>query len=207
MRAMVRKSYKNYPVYNNVWTAPAPTRVELKYDVGQVASAVPSAGSINLISTIANGSGSSDRIGRRIAYHDIEIKWEFGMSASHAYNNVKTYIIYDNSPNGAAPIWTDLFVTAVPYSVQNPDTKGRFKIIWESNFISYDATTATFARCWFNNGAGHKVLSLKGKSAQFLGTTAGIADIEKGAIYFCMISDQNNVVQCNFQNKIQYSDA
>lgn len=204
---MVRKTFKNYPVYNTVTTAPAPTRVELKYDIGQVVATLGNAGSVSLLSTIANGSGSSERIGKRIRFHDIEIIWEMTLAASHSLAHHKVWIVYDNSPNGILPNFTDIFTSQNAFTLANADTKGRFKILQEHRISSQDATASGFARCWFSNVSGHKVTSLKGKTAQFLGTTDSIADIEKGAIYVCYISDLTAVVTLNLQNKIQYSDA
>lgn len=202
-----KKFRRTLPLYNNVVTAPAPKRVELKYDIGQVNQLVTASGNINLLSTIANGTDVQDRIGRKISYHDIEIVWDLTMSASHSLSNHKMWIIFDNAPNGANPVWSDIFTSTVPYTLMNADQKGRFKVICEEEITTQDSTGATFARCWFENVHGHKVLSLKGKMAQFIGTSAGIASIDKGAIYMCVISDTAGSVTVNLQNKIQYSDA
>jgi len=207
-RTLVRKSYKTYPVYNNVTTAPAPTRVELKYDYGNIATfAVDSTPAVVLLTTIANGSGSSDRIGKRIQYHDIELSWMWLTNASHGYNAANFMIVYDNSPNGALPAYTDILDTSAVTSLTNPDTRGRFTILFRTNFTDTYVTTATQAVVAAQGAQyGHKVVKCK-KTAQFIGTDATIASIEKGAIYLITNSYSDNVVALEFTNMIQYSDA
>jgi len=193
--------------YNNVWTAPAPNRVELKYDVGQVTDPVLAAGEVRLLTTIANGAGADERIGRRIAYHDIEISWLYDQNAAHGVNYSKFWIVYDDSPVKALPAFTDIMVSAVPFTLQNPDTKGRFKIMYESMYTSYIDNTATQSAVVMQQASGHKVISLKGKTAQFTGITNTIGSIEKGAVYLVNVSYANAKDYFRFQNKIQYSDA
>jgi len=200
-----KKFRRTLPLYNNVVTAPAPKRVELKYDIGQVNQLVTATGNINLLSTIANGTDVQDRIGRKISYHDIEIIWDVNNAATHSLSNHKMWIIFDNAPNGANPVWSDIFTSTVPYTLMNADQKGRFKVICEEEIITWNDSTV--GQAVIDNVHGHKVLSLKGKNAQFIGTSAGISSIDKGAIYMCVISDAAGSVTVNLQNKIQYSDA
>jgi len=195
--------------FNNATTAPAPTRVELKYDYGFVTTApVDSTPSVTLLSTIANGTGSSDRIGKRIAYHDIEISWAWLYNADHSLNTAGFFIVYDNAPNGSLPAYTDIINDSSVTTLQNPDQRGRFKILFRTNFNSVDRTGATVARTAFQGPEfGHKIISLKGKGAHFIGTANTIASMEKGAIYLLTNSYADNVVALEFTNQIQYSDA
>jgi len=200
-----KKFKRTLPLYNNVVTAPAPKRVELKYDIGQTNQLVTVTGNINLLSTIPNGNDVQERIGRKISYHDIEILWSVNNIITHGLTNHKMWIIYDNAPNGSNPVWSDIFTSTVPYTLMNADQKGRFKVICEEEIITWNDSTS--GQSWIQNGMGHKVLSLKGKGAQFIGTGATIASIDKGAIYQCVISDGAGSVTVNLQNKIQFSDA
>jgi len=192
--------------YSTSVTAPAPTRVELKYDDGTLSGNISSTPQVNLLTTIPNGSGASERVGRRILYHDMQIQWVWRFAANHGGpNHARFSIVYDSSPNGVAPAYLDIFAINGVEALQNPDTRGRFKILYESKCVTYNDTTT--GEIQYNNMNGNKVISLKGKSCQFIGTGFTIADIEKGAIYLVTNSSQNNVVALDFTNRIQFSDS
>jgi len=207
-QAMIRKSFMSYPIYKQVATAPAPSRVELKYDDGIVSGAISSTPAIWLLSTIQNGSGSNERIGRRITYFNLEMSWIWRYSANHGGpNHARFTILYDSAPNGAFPSYTDMFVSTAVQTLTNPDTRGRFTVLFDSRCISgVNDPAATGDMAWTNFN-GHKVISLRGKHAHYIGTTDGIASMEKGAIYMVTNSYQNNVVAIDFSNRIQFSDA
>lgn len=205
----VRKSFRNYPIYQNVFTAPAPKTVELKYDGGIVETfAIDSTPEVILLSTIATGSGSSERIGKRIKFHDIEFKWAFLTNAVHNYNHVNFMIVYDKSPNGALPAYTDILTSSAVTSLPNADTRSRFQTLFEQRFCDSKQEAATFSAVWAGPGiSGHKIISLKGKHAHYIGTGAAITDIEQGAIYLVVNSYSDDVTAMEFTNRIQYSDA
>ena len=208
VRSVVRKSYANYPIYSAVPTAPAPSRVELKYDDGTLSGAVSNTPAVVVLSTIGNGSGSSERIGRRIRYENLEIGWIWRFAANHGGpNHCRFTIVYDNSPNGSIAAYTDMFVNTAVQSLQNPDTRGRFKFLYDSTAVSMvNDPVGTGSGNW-SNFSGHKVISLKGKQAHYIGTGNTITDMEKGAIYLVLNSYQNNVNAIDFTNRIQFTDA
>jgi len=205
---MVRKSYVSYPVYSTVTTAPAPSRVELKYDDGVITGSISSTPAVTLLSTIANGSGSSERIGRRINYFNMEIRWQWRFASNHGGpNHAKFAIVFDTSPNGTLPAYADIYATTGTESLTNPDTRSRFKILYETNCVSYVNDPAATGGGNWNNFAGTRVIPLKGKQGHFIGTGATIASIEKGAIYIVTNSVQNNVNSLDLYNRIQFFDS
>jgi len=207
-RGVVRRSMKSYPIYQSLTTAPAPTRVELKYDDGTLSTAISSTPGIILLSTIAVGSDAFERIGRRIKYHDMEMRWHWRFSANHGGpNHCKFAIVYDSGPNGVAPAYLDIYESTGVESLQNPNTRGRFKILFESHATSACNDPLGTGNMTWTNFNGKKMLSLKGKGAQYIGITNGIASIEKGAIYLVTNSVQNNVCSLDFKNRIQFTDA
>lgn len=205
VRKKARAVVRAYSGYASARTAPAPRRVELKYDYGVVNGTVSSTPSVTLLSTIANGTGSSDRIGKMIQFHDIEISWHLRMAAVHNSNRGRFWIVYDKSPNGVLPAYTDVLQSSDVNTTMNCDTRARFLVLYEANWVTTNETTG----CSYSVGQvqGHKVVSLKGKKCTFIGTGAGIADIETGAIYIVTNSYDNNAVALEFTNKIQFSDA
>jgi hypothetical protein len=201
---MVRKSY---PIYQNVFTAPAPRRVELKYDIGAFSTLISSVPAVIVLSNIANGSGSTQRIGKRIQYHDIEFNWFFIGSNSNPPNVCRFWIVYDTAPNGITPAYTDILSSSAVTCVLNPDTRARYKVLYDSMaYVHYDNTSGQSGSDSSGN-LGKKVVSLRGKYAQFTGTTDTMPDMEKGSIYCVTNSFSNNKTYLEFTNKIQFSDA
>lgn len=203
---MVRKSYVNYPVYNTVATAPAPSRVELKYDYGVVNGTIDSTPNVVLLTTIANGSGSSERIGKAVQYHSIEIAWSLRMAAVHNSNKASFKLIYDRSPNGILPAYTDILKSSDTNSLLNPDTRARFVELFEANWVTTNDVVSGNTNS-IGQVHGHKLISMKGKKATFIGTADTIASIETGAIYVVTNSYDDNVVDLEFTNKINFSDS
>jgi len=166
---------------------------------------------LTLLSTVANGSGSSERIGRKISYYDISIRYFLTANSVHLSNYTRIMVVYDNSPNGTAPAYTDIIQNSATTSFENPDTRGRFKILHDKTIYSATSDVVDKSINQFGTGsiaASHtQTISLKGKTAQFLGTGSSISDYEKGAIYLLTNSFQNNVMYLEFANRIQFYDA
>lgn len=202
---LVRKSYVNMPVYNTVATAPAPTRVELKYDFGEFSQLMKSAGLVTLLSTVATGSGSNERIGKRIQYQDIEIGWHYRPNALFNGNKVQFLIVFDKQPNGTLPAYSQICQSTAVEAFANNDTRGRFKILYRTEHIATNNTNgySDHQGAW----TGRKIISLKGMKAEYTGTGNAISDIERGAIYLVTQSYGNDLVLLEFVNRIQFSDA
>jgi len=195
-------------VYSSMATVPAPKRVELKYDDGSISGSVSSTPTLTLLSTVPSGSGASERVGRRISYYNMEIQWLWRFAANHGGpNHAKFAIVYDTSPNGVAPAYLDIYKNTGVESLSNPDTRGRFKILYESKCVSFTNDPAATGNATWTNFSGSKVISLKGKGAHYIGDLATIQSIEKGAIYLVTNSVQNNVNALDFTNRIQFSDS
>jgi len=200
-----RKYQKKMPMYSTVASAVAPRRVELKYDYGEFNTLMKAAGSVILLNTIPVGSGSSDRVGKRVSLHDIEIGWHHRPNAVFNANKSQWMLVYDRSPNGALPTYTQMFQNTPVEAFQNSDTKGRFVILYRCELIA--TNNANGYSDHQGQWTGRKVVSLKGKHTHYTGVGATIADIEKGAIYLVTQSYANDVQLLEFVNRIQYTDA
>lgn len=199
---------KRIAMTGSLQTAPAPRRVELKYDDGRFSGAISATPAIVLLSTIQNGNGANERIGRRLTYFNIEMSWIWRFAANHGGpNHARFTVIYDNAPNGTAPAYLDMFVSTAVESLTNPDTRSRFTVLFDSRCISGVNDPAATGDMSWSNFNGHKTVSLKNKKAQYIGTLDTIGSIEKGAIYLVSNSYQNNVVALDFSNRIQFTDA
>lgn len=204
----VSKKGRVVSLYNNVYTAPAPRRVELKYDDGDLSGAISSTPAVVLLSTIAIGTDANQRIGRRIQYHNIEVSWVWRWSANHGGpNHARFMIVFDSAPNGALPAYTDILHNSSVQTLVKADTRSRFTVLLDSMCTSAVNDPVGTGNMSWENFRGHKLISLAGKHAQYIGTDATIASMEKGAIYLVTNSYQNNVDALDFTNRIQFSDS
>lgn len=189
--------------------AKAPGRVELKYDDGGSAVfSVLTAGALVLLSTIPNGTGPSERVGRAITYHDITVNYKVQPRNDTDLGGIRVLLVYDRQTNGVSPVITDIMTATNTLALYNANNRSRFKILYDRTHSSYyEATVA---------GAGgrqsapvhviNKNISLKGLRAHFLNIGAGIADIESGAIYMVVLTDINDANDFTETNRIQYTD-
>lgn len=207
-----KKSYVRGTSYSTTYTrarfAVPPKKVELKYDDGISSSTVPTAGTLIQITSIANGTGPSDRIGRSIVYNNLNINWNIKnlVVAGPIETNGRVIIFYDKQSNGAFPTVNTVMNGTDPLALYNPDNRSRFTILYDKKF-NYQADVSGLG--YFNKtGTMHvnENISLKGKGCHFQGTTNAITDIESGCLYFMLLSDVNNGWQFNERNRLQFFD-
>jgi len=200
-----RKYQKKMPMYSTVSTAVAPRRVELKYDFGQFNTLMKAAGSVILLNTIPIGSGASERVGKRVSLHDIEIGWHYRPNALVNSDKVQWLLVWDRSPNGALPAYLTICQSTAVEAFANSDTKGRFQILYRSEMIC--TNNANGYSDHQGQWSGRKVISLKGKHTHYTGVGSTITDIEKGGLYLVTQAYTNDSQVLEFCNRIQYTDA
>lgn len=203
---LYNKGQAAYPVYTSVQkTTLKKNQVELKYDVGSLTDLISNIGSVILLTTIANGVDDFERIGKAINYYDCQGKFYMAPVAVHTGNVITISVVWDSEPHGAIPGYNTIFDTSTPNALPNQDFTNRFKILWQKTF----STTADAPNSLVFNPAptGDFSINLKGKMATFSGTSNGIADLQKGAVYFTYIASQSNVQQVVLRNKIGFFDA
>lgn len=190
--------------YNPIQTAPAPKRVELKHDDGLSSSAL-SAGTIILLSSIAQGAGDNQRIGKFIHYHSMNMNYYYYTTVANITRSVRVVLVYDKQPNGTLPASTDILETTSPFSLFKEVNRNRFNILFDKiHYIDRQDTVGYASRP--NNGGQNNVrISLKGKKACFYGATSGIADLSVGAIYLLLVSDGTGVT-LEERNRIRYHE-
>jgi len=192
------------------WGAPLTITVknpktELKYDSGGYGNNVPATGLVTLVSTVAQGAAPNERIGRRINWHSMECSMKFRHFSDADYLYSRIWFIYDRQPNGTLPTFTTIFKSAVPETILNTNFGHRFKILYSRGFCSSRniATGVMEGNVQFTNATK---IDLKGLTASFTGSTDSIGDIEKGAIYACVVSTDNNISSITCEERFFYYD-
>lgn len=98
-----------------------------------------------LLSTIAQGAGQTQRIGRKAWLKSIQIKGRIYSSTTTTISGVRWALVYDAQTNKAAPVWTDIFDTAAYDTMKRDDNKNRFFILRDNigQVIGNSTTPAT----------------------------------------------------------------
>lgn len=202
-----------------------PNRVERKVnDIGVSTFAANLTGSITLLANPTLGSDFNNRIGRKVNLKSVYVR---GYLFSDQGNTMTTstpttcqqcrmIIFADMQPNGAAPAFTDLLVSAHPASHLNMNNRDRFKVYCDKEFaldpIVY-TTTATAAVATASrqiyNVKKYKKLNLE---MIFNATNGGtIADITSGALYMAWIGSNAASAQSDataqLSTRVRYVDA
>lgn len=123
----------------------APTRrrsmiePELKWlqtPVGTYASDV--GGSITLLNGISEGTGPSERIGRKVCMKSITLKgWLAPVDARVPLSGMhRIMVVHDNAPNGSTPALTAILAQARPEAPMNMSNTKRFRIVLDNAFVS-----------------------------------------------------------------------
>jgi len=184
--------------------ARAPRKVELKYDDGVSGFALAVAGTVTLLTTIANGSGGSERVGRHIEYSDIEMNWYVNAAAAIAEAKFRFILVHDKQSNGALATHATIMNSTDVTALMNPDNRSRFSLIYDSGIREHTATATSNDSSGMPQG--HIQRSLRGRRAEFSGISAGIADIIMGPVL--LVTMTNVAAGINFfeRNRIQYFD-
>ena len=157
-KAYTRQKYSIYKGVPSRFAIP-PKKVELKYQDGLNSTTIPLAGSIIFISGIASGAGPSDRIGRRVQYHDIQLNyhWEPALGNSQ---RARAVLVYDRQTNQGLPPVTDIMNGTDIAALYNPDNRLRFKILWDTSVMTHQGTSFFFSEG--EKGRTNVTIPLKG---------------------------------------------
>lgn len=175
-------------------------------------------GSQYTINLVAPGTGSYNRVGRKIRMKSLRLKG----TVKYFYHrtvttgvipgaNVRMVLVYDQQPSGAVPNFDTIFgrtsqAGTETCQYQDPvkyDSMGRFKILreWNFNFVP---------RLWNNEGGTvdgaieeapfDEYIKLNGLETVYSGQTSpcSIADVSTGGLYVYFRSDQNSATAYAF---------
>jgi len=159
-------------------------RLERKFvDTAVATYEMDTTGSVALIATVPQGAGESQRIGREINLHSLQIHGTVQAKTTTTLAAGRFLVVWDKQPNAALAAITDILNTANYYSFLNDQNKKRFKILMNRPFtFSGNSTTPA---------SGNEVqviddyIKLKRRQTTY-GTvgTGAIGDIKTGALLF-----------------------
>lgn len=141
-----------------------------------------------LINGIGQGTGSNQRIGRKVLLKAIQMRYT-AQSGVIAGGNVpmqnRIIVFYDKQSNGAAPAITDVVVANSFVSPLNLNNSDRFVILFDE--LTESAQGATF----MISGSRYTKCNLE---QMFVGNNALIADIAGGAVFIMAANNSDPVV-------------
>lgn len=168
--------------------------VEKHQKLTSVTGSTTNAGTVNLISGIAQGDDIGNRQGNSVKSVDLMCNYTLNQSGT-TDNFLRIIIFMDTANQGSSPAVTDLLNTAVPTAQRNIDNMKRFKI-FHDKLISFDANYSTRA---------YKYYKKLGMHLRFSGSAD--TNVLQNAIY-CLLVDSNSTDHCdvNMQFKISFYD-
>lgn len=145
-------------------------------------------GTITLLTTIAQGAGITQRVGKRVSLKSLQCKGRIYAGSAGVIAQADYIIVYDKRPTGTLPAITDVLNTASSYSFNNDANSGRFVTIKRGAFTLIGNSTTPSTGCESYDIDFY--VSLKGLPQVFKAAgTGAIADIEEGALYLITVGD------------------
>lgn len=155
---------------------------------------------VHLIATIAQGTTTQERIGRKCKLNSVQFRGyvRSSLNTAAARSQVAIALIYDMRPTGTLPTAAEILETADPIALNNENGFDRFKIIkrWDfailgNEFAPNDGALTDRS----NKQMNHFVkLGKRGKRACYgvdaAGVAGSIAGIKEGALYLLVLSDK-----------------
>jgi len=181
------------------------TNVDLP--AGNVLATLTTNGAIAPLNLIQPGTGSWNRIGKRIRMKSIRYKFTAQMAATGVAeiinNGLRVTLVYDKQPSGAAiPAWDVIFGSTTQAGVeaattylenQRVDNTGRFTVLKDDVFTSDLSSVVAAGTCEWQCNVDRYV-KLKSMETIFSGQSnpCTIADISTGALYLIFRAEINN---------------
>jgi len=177
-------------------------------DVAVANKAADTTGTIALYNTVAQGAGTSQRIGKKFKMTSIQIKGSVSAGTAAVLNDIACILIYDKRPTGSLPAITDILDTATSRSFNNDANAGRFQTIrrWDWTLSGNSTTTATGAEI----RGFDKFVKLNHMVVCKAAGTGAIGDIEEGALYMVTVGNQaagTSAANISFGTRVRYVDV
>ncbi len=146
------------------------------------------------LQSIKEGTGQSDRIGRKIILKSIGIRLDFelnaGITSDSAHDVIRVVLVLDRQANGAAANFSDIFNTTDHNSFRDLDNPTRFTVIWDKVF-SLNARTAVgngTNNIWADLVRNIRYYKRFNIPVIFSGTTGAITEIKQNNLMLWAVS-------------------
>lgn len=158
-----------------------------------------------LLNGLAQGTGSSGRLGRDVYNEKLLLRYELDTTANSP-DVIRVLVIFDKECRGSVMTGSDVVQSAVAGFTQvsstNADNRDvRFRILYDKTH-AINATTATAAAYGFHTA----VIPIKRKSHYYDNASSGIAAIDSGSIYLCFVSRTGALTTIIYDSVLQYRD-
>lgn len=152
------------------------------------------------LSTITQGTGPNNRLGRRVTLRSILIRCYAIPSGS---NWLRWMVVYDHAPNGVLPLITDILTIDDVNAPNNLVYNDRFMILHDNLTQNQsDINTPTPFKLYMKLGPGGKGLQMQFTN----GTSGSIADVTTGAIYIACCGSASGNCSLDFTSRIRFTD-
>lgn len=170
-----------------------------------VAAAAQVNGTVYFKSSIAAGTGESQRVGNKVTIRKINARCLMSSVAATSLAVTYRWIIFlDRSPNGVAPLVTDLLETNAFEAFMNLENQERFQILhdkyYDMNYYAAAVTGETQIMATFNKKCNIP--------CHFSGTAGNIASARTGQIFSLMLNSNTPAAGSKFESnfRIKYTD-
>ena len=170
-------------------------------DIASATYACTTTGSVTLINGVATGTDFTDRIGRKTQMKSVNLIGVVQPEDGDVANNLaRVMLVYDCQSNGAAPVITDILVTASGVSQLNLNNRDRFQVLFDSHnaMAGQNSGTATLTYSGAPSIALVKKYVKLNHEVLFAGTTNGIASIQTGGLFLVTCGSQATGSGSNF---------
>lgn len=172
---------------------------ELKTHDAVVTTAPGTTGVITLLSGIGQGDTSLSREGLVIAPKNLQYRFRFVQHASATSTFIRVIIFTDTEQHGVIPGLLDLLEVDDDMSFIEHDTRPRFRILRDMNFVLGDTNVKEI----FVKG----YIKLRGKM-NFGGTAATITSMGKNALFMYIVSSEASNVPARVTSfRLRYTDG
>lgn len=192
---------------------------ELKFLDGSI-SQTPVAITGNIMNTgtlnvIAQGTGESERIGRKVTLTNIAIRYRWRLPEQDAVadpaqgDTIRLIMYLDKQANGATAAVTDILETAHWQSFNNLANSNRFVILMDKEHtLDYNSLASDGAGVISSSNARQNYTFYKKCNVplEFSGTNGTIAEIRSNNIGMLLVSE-TAIGNLNAKYRLRYSDA
>jgi len=155
---------------------------------------------VTLITTIAQGSSSAQRIGRKVVLKNAQVRYTATNGGGTA-TPFRILMVYDHSPNGVLPLITDILITNDINSPLNLNNSDRFLVLRDSYPRSEKSVDGTVSV----SDLMFKKFKEGGLQSQWIASATGtIADVTTGAIYLMICGTA--AVTLAFTSRVRFTD-
>jgi len=161
---------------------------------------------ITLLNGCAPGTGSTNRIGRRILVKSVQLSGYANASTATVTAPCRWALVVDRQPNGVAFTFADCWDSAIADTLRNPNNLQRFQIIHDTGVFGVIGSTQPAPAIAATSSSLvpfhlYKKLNIP---VQFNSGTAGnVADIQTNAIFLVTWGSQAGLNGADFTSRIR----